>query len=808
MKIIITLISIYFSLFIKTTEKEQISPAPTPPTPSTRGGRLSVFLGPDSTVINKYAAVTEICDNGNIVVDNAAEFKAGDKILIYQTQGAVIDTTNSANFGKILNYDNAGNYEMGFISSITGNSIRLRDTLLRGYDVAGKVQIVNIPVYANFNAKNLSCKPWDGTTGGILIFEAETVTLEGAIDVSGKGFRGGTSRISGIPCGAVDYKYPTGSSLGAFKGEGIAIAKSSFSSGRGSIGNGGGGGNANNAGGAGGSNIGFGGTGGNQILGCTNTNTTGGVGGNALQYTSAINKIFMGGGGGAGHGDNDYATAGGNGGGIIIINAQRINGNKQIIRSNGVKAANGRVTPFTDGQGGGGAGGTIFLNTPQDSISVALELKGGDGGTVLRNTVGVHGPGGGGSGGALLLKNTTATNFTSLNLISGRYGIYTNTNTPHGASSGDNGRTVTGFIPPQSAVNYKALTIDKIEKTPLCDGTESIKIVVSGSQQPFEYSINNGQSYQALNTFQALSAGTYNIKIRRNSCISKDTIIKLTPFKSDTVRRDSVVCYPSVATTLRYNFKKINSCDSIVYVTTKVSFNDTIRTNIVTCDKNNVGKIDTLRLRNFKGCDSLIIRKMQYSGSDTTVSLTICEGDNSRNRAYSKTGVYKEVYKNSKGCDSTVTLNVTVLDSSMTQQDYLLCKGDTLKIGNRRISTEGTYRDTLKNYLNCDSIVVLKVQYDAKCRVCEPFIPNAFSPNGDGNNDIFEVHNNNSTISEMLIYNRWGILMFSQQSEKPQWDGTFQGKQLNPDIYIYMIRATCKSSGRSVIWKGDVSLMR
>ena len=65
-------------------------------------------------------------------------------------------------------------------------------------------------------------------------------------------------------------------------------------------------------------------------------------------------------------------------------------------------------------------------------------------------------------------------------------------------------------------------------------------------------------------------------QIRRNNCISKDTIIRLTPFKSDTTRRDSVVCFPSVATTLRYNLKKINGCDSIVYVTTKVSFNDMV----------------------------------------------------------------------------------------------------------------------------------------------------------------------------------------------------------------------------------------
>lgn len=762
--------------------------------------------GPDSSIINKYAAVTAICDNGTLQVDDPFEFRVGNKILIYQAQGAVIDTSNTADFGKILDYAQAGNYEFNYIAAINGSTIRLRDTLLRGYDVTGKVQIVTVPVFADIVLKNTVCKVWDGSTGGILVFDAENLTLEGNLDVSGRGFRGGAVFNTGIPCGVSGYKYPEKFSSSSYKGEGIAVAQTSYAFGRGAIANGGGGGNAINAGGAGGSNSSLGGAGGNQVSGCTNPNLTGGVGGRNLAYSTNINKIFMGGGGGAGHSDNNNGTAGGQGGGIIIINAQKIVGNRQSIKSNGLVALSGNANTFTDGQGGGGAGGAIFMNVPQDSISVVIELKGGDGGTVLRSNFDIHGPGGGGSGGVLLLKNTDASNFTSLNLIGGKNGIYTNTNTPHGATAGQNGQTVTDFTAPQSMVKYKSLAIDSIEKTPLCNGKESIKIHTSGSQPPFQYSINNGATWQQTNLFQELSEGTFTIKIKKNDCISKDTTIRISPSKSDTVRRDSSVCYPSVSTTFRYRYKKTSGCDSVIFVTTKVNKGDTTHINTITCDLSKAGT-DTVILKTHLGCDSLVITTATFQGNDTTVFLTICEGDNSRLRAYSKTGIYKEIFRNKWGCDSIVTLNVTVLDTSIMYNEILICKGDSVKIGNLYYTTAVTLKDTLQNSQKCDSIIVSQIKYDSRCKNCEPFIPNAFSPNNDGSNDVFEIFNNNSTISELTIFNRWGSLIYYEKSEKPQWDGTWKGEILPSDIYIYFVRATCRT-GKEVVWKGDINLVR
>ena len=69
-----------------------------------------------SGTVNNYAEVTALAGT-NITVVSAAGFSVGDRILIIQMKGATINTTNTANFGDITNYGNAGNYEFADISA-------------------------------------------------------------------------------------------------------------------------------------------------------------------------------------------------------------------------------------------------------------------------------------------------------------------------------------------------------------------------------------------------------------------------------------------------------------------------------------------------------------------------------------------------------------------------------------------------------------------------------------------------------------------------------------------------------------------
>lgn len=87
-------------------------------------------------------------------------------------------------------------------------------------------------------------------------------------------------------------------------------------------------------------------------------------------------------------------------------------------------------------------------------------------------------------------------------------------------------------------------------------------------------------------------------------------------------------------------------------------------------------------------------------------------------------------------------------------------------------------------------------------------IPNAFSPNGDGNNDYFEILAAGfKRVNYYRIYNRWGQQVFYSNNFKRGWDGNFQGTPCETGTYFYLLSAT-GTDDKEVILKGDVTLLR
>ncbi len=99
------------------------------------------------------------------------------------------------------------------------------------------------------------------------------------------------------------------------------------------------------------------------------------------------------------------------------------------------------------------------------------------------------------------------------------------------------------------------------------------------------------------------------------------------------------------------------------------------------------------------------------------------------------------------------------------------------------------------------------------CNEKNYFIPNTFSPNGDGHNDRFYPRGSSITrISNMQIFNRWGELVFekhnfSANDASAGWDGTYKGKPANQDVYVYIIEFICENAS-IVPFKGNVMLVR
>ncbi len=86
-------------------------------------------------------------------------------------------------------------------------------------------------------------------------------------------------------------------------------------------------------------------------------------------------------------------------------------------------------------------------------------------------------------------------------------------------------------------------------------------------------------------------------------------------------------------------------------------------------------------------------------------------------------------------------------------------------------------------------------------------MPNAFTPNGDGLNDVFRIPRDVTLkLKQFCIYNQWGQLVFTTDNVSSGWDGTFKGEQQNAGIYVYYIKGS--NSEGDVFFKGSFVLIR
>ena len=108
------------------------------------------------------------------------------------------------------------------------------------------------------------------------------------------------------------------------------------------------------------------------------------------------------------------------------------------------------------------------------------------------------------------------------------------------------------------------------------------------------------------------------------------------------------------------------------------------------------------------------------------------------------------------------------------------------------------------NATNCPASICKEVPTDV-----EPLVgvPSAFSPNGDGDNDVLYVRGAAIATLDLKIYNRWGQLVFESNSKDKGWDGTFNGQPAPIEAYAYVLHVTF-IDGTSKLLKGNITLLR
>ena len=236
----------------------------------------------------------------------------------------------------------------------------------------------------------------------------------------------------------------------------------------------------------------------------------------------------------------------------------------------------------------------------------------------------------------------------------------------------------------------------------------------------------------------------------------------------------------------------------------------------------------------------------QLLGSDTT----ICVGD-----AYTLQAVYPDadaylwsngstaqaitvsgagtysvtVYK--RGCTFSDTINVSTIEPhvDLLHADTLICKGrdvlleavsnigDVIRWSNghtgpsMHINSAGVYYAYTENQCGLQSDSVRITDMDCNCK---PMVPNAFTPNGDGRNDVFiPVFNPDcdALYYELKIYNRYGQLVFMTNRKGTGWDGTYATTMQPADagVYFYTINISNRyGDTERQLLKGDVLLVR
>ena len=130
-------------------------------------------------------------------------------------------------------------------------------------------------------------------------------------------------------------------------------------------------------------------------------------------------------------------------------------------------------------------------------------------------------------------------------------------------------------------------------------------------------------------------------------------------------------------------------------------------------------------------------------------------------------------------------------------------------IANPQATIEQTtiYTLTVSDGLCSGSDTVLIKVFDSICGAPFVYIPNAFSPNKDGQNDKLYVRGPFIESFVFRVYDRWGELVWETTNLTEGWDGTFRGKLLDPDVYDYYLQATCVGGLENII-KGNVTLIR
>ena len=156
-----------------------------------------------------------------------------------------------------------------------------------------------------------------------------------------------------------------------------------------------------------------------------------------------------------------------------------------------------------------------------------------------------------------------------------------------------------------------------------------------------------------------------------------------------------------------------------------------------------------------------------------------------------------------------VVTNGPITSWSWTPPDHLSCDDCPEPVAT--VKNDISYTARIQNIYGCEAVDTIRI--NTFCEGSQVFIPNAFTPDGDGVNDILMVRAKGvQVVKSFRIFSRWGELLFERTNFPPNtpaygWDGKIRGKTGAPEVYVYTAEVTCDNL-QTYTYKGNTAILK
>ncbi|MDW8273399.1 MAG: gliding motility-associated C-terminal domain-containing protein, partial [Chitinophagales bacterium] len=446
----------------------------------------------------------------------------------------------------------------------------------------------------------------------------------------------------------------------------------------------------------------------------------------------------------------------------------------------------------------------------------------------------------GGTGNLTIRWSNNATGNTVTGLSNGTYSF---------TVTDDAGCSAVGTATIAPPVNCCAIQVSASATSTTCgnnNGSITVNITTAGNP-PYRYSLD-GVNYQSSNIFANLPGGTYTIYVLDNSNCGDTVTALVNPSSNNLVINFNVVQPGCVAPNSGSIDAQVSGGQSPYdylwnnNATSNQLTNLAPGTYIVTVkDANNCTVSGSVTLNSPQPFNITLGQDTSFcSGSSISLfapggfsSYLWSNGDTSQSITISASNVYSVTVTNSSGCTASASVAVTVLDNPVVSlpADTTIYENNAVQLIPKITGLDnGTFLWEPEVALSCtnckspvakpeDSITYVLTYTDPKgctdtaattiyvLTGAKIYMPNAFTPNGDGNNDILLPRSIGVKEIEWNIYNRWGEKIFETKDINVGWDGTYKGAEQPIGVYVYTMKVGFKNN-TSAEYKGSVTLIR